>query len=293
MKHLTEYAYAKINLSLDVLEKRGDGYHEMKMLMQTASLCDDINIAISDGHGNISVTTNRRYLPSDSRNIAWKAASLFISELNIRNYDISIDIKKRIPVCAGLGGGSADGAAVLRGLDRIFGASLGFLKLEALGERLGSDVPFCIAGGTSLAYGRGELIEPLSPMPDCHIVICKPAFAVSTPELFKKIDSVKLRLHPDTEGMISAIEEKNLPGIAHRLYNVFEDAGMERYEEILSIKNSLYDSGALGSVMSGTGSAVYGIFDCREKAENAFSSLSAVYEECFLAQTQNRLIYNV
>lgn len=293
MKHLTEHAYAKINLSLDILNKRSDGYHEMKMLMQAAALCDDINISVTDGPGRVSVTTNRRYIPSDSRNIAWKAAELFLSELGIKCRNVSVDIIKRIPVCAGLGGGSADGAAVLRGLDRIFGTSLGFTRLESMGERLGSDVPFCIAGGTSLAYGRGELIRPLPPMPACHIVICKPAFAVSTPELFRKIDSVKLHLHPDTDGMISAIEAGDLSGISHRLYNVFEDAGMDRYEEILSIKSALYDAGSIGSVMSGTGSAVYGLFNNKENAEMAFRALSPLYQECFLTQTKERLEYNV
>ena len=289
MKIVSEYAYAKINISLDVLSKRDDGYHEMCMVMESLKLCDDVNITVSEGRGIISVKTDKDYLPNDNRNIAWKAADVFLKEQNITGYDVKIDIIKRVPVCAGMGGGSSDGAAVLRGLNTAFETKLSVAALRKMGEKLGSDVPYCIAGGTDLATGRGEILESLKTMPRCHVVVCKPEFSVSTPELFKKIDRVKLKLHPDTNGIITALEEGDLTGVCRRMYNFFEDAGMNGYSEIQFVKGKLYDNGALGAVMSGTGSAVYGIFDCPEKAQSAYSSLKDAYKDCFLTELSERI----
>ena len=198
-----------------------DGYHSMLMILQTADLCDDLTIDISKGSG-ITVTTDLRYVPSDSRNIAWKAAELFLQETGIVGYRVAVDIRKRIPVCAGMGGGSADAAAVLRALNRGFGTGLDADKLRKLSERLGSDVPFCIAGGTAKAEGRGEILTDLPELPECSILICKPGFSVSTPELFALIDCRKIVCRPDTEGIISALSERSLNGVCRRMYNVFE-----------------------------------------------------------------------
>ena len=281
-------AYAKLNLSLDVLGRMDNGYHEMKMVMQTAGLCDDLDIELR-WDGLIQVRTDLRYLPNDDRNIAARAAKLFFNATNNPQLGASITIKKRIPVCAGLGGGSADGAAVLRALNTLTEARLSRQELENLGAALGSDVPFCIAGGTALATGRGDILTDLPPLPDCPLVICKPRRSISTPELFGKIDGKKSRCHPDTAGLIDAISKKDLKNMARRMYNVFEDVLPRQYEDIPEIKSRLLDLGAIGTVMSGTGSAVFGVFDDGGKAALAHTALHAQYADCFLTQPVPRL----
>ena len=197
---IRETAYAKLNLTLDVMGKRSDGYHEMLMVMQTVSLSDAIELKKTD-EPSIRAVCNFRYIPTDGRNLAVRAAELFRTKLEIRDPGIRIRMEKNIPVGAGMAGGSADAAAVLRGMNGLFETGMSRKELETLAEEIGSDVAFCIAGGTALARGRGEILEDLDPMPDCHIVICKPSFSISTPELFRKLDSVNLRRHPDTAGM--------------------------------------------------------------------------------------------
>ena len=283
-----ERAYAKINLSLDVLARMEDGYHSMEMVMQSVSLCDDIHIALNDS-GNVLLRTNLSYLPSDNRNIAVKAAEAFFSASGIKNTGAEIRLVKRIPVCAGMGGGSSDGAAVLRGLNRHFGYVLSPKELESIGARLGSDVPFCIYGGTDFCTGRGEKLEALKPMPDCHILICKPRFAISTQELFSKIDCRKIKCRPATKGMLNAIETGSLSGIARRMYNVFEDVLGRSRESIDRIKSVMLDYGAMGAVMTGTGSAVFGIFVDGERAKVCKKELQADFPECFLAKPVKRL----
>ena len=204
MNEIEVKAYAKLNLSLDVLGKLPGGYHEMKMVMQTASLCDEVHIALRPG-GDVTVQSNFGFLPRDGGNIAVKAATAFFAAAGMADAGADITLRKRIPVGAGLGGGSADAAAVLRGLNALCGAKLDADALEALGAQLGSDVPFCIRGGTRLAVGRGEKLLPAPEMPECGIVICKPRFSIRTPELFSKIDSRRSRIHPDTEGLLAAM----------------------------------------------------------------------------------------
>jgi 4-diphosphocytidyl-2-C-methyl-D-erythritol kinase len=285
MEKLTVSARAKINLSLDVLGKMADGYHEILSVMQSVELHDDVMLTSEKGSGVFRVRTSRAFLPKDDRNIAGKAVSLFLGEVGITGRDINVYIEKRNPVCAGLGGGSADGAAVLRGLDEMFGTGLGDAELMRLGEKLGADVPFCIKGGTALASGKGEALRELTPIRECHVVICKPSFAVSTPVLFAAIDSRKIRLRPDTDGIVRALDAGDLNGVAKRLYNVFEDLVAEEHSEIHTIKDALYDNGALGASMSGTGSAVFGLFDSEEKAMAAYTQLSELYKETFLTKT--------
>ena len=289
MKQITEYAYAKLNISLDVLAKREDGYHDMCMVMESVKLCDDVVISVCEGTGHVSVKTDKAYLPNDSRNIAWKAADLFLKEKGLAGYDVSISIQKRVPVCVGMAGGSSDGAAVLRGLNTLFKTGCTAKELRDMGSQLGSDIPYCIEGGTALAEGRGEILSPLKALPRCYVTICKPEFSVSTPELFKKLDSVKVRLHPDTDGILKALEAGDLKGVCHRMYNVFESAGLSGYGEIQAIKDKLYDCGALGAVMTGTGSAVYGIFDTERNAKNAYEALKRSYRECFLTELCDRI----
>ena len=280
----TAPAYAKINISLDILSKMDDGYHDMLMVMQSITLCDELTVECVPGEG-ISVESGLPYIPGDERNIAAKAALEFYAHTGIKGMRTGINIKKNIPVCAGLGGGSTDGACVLRLLDGMFETGLGRDELERLGNSVGSDVPFCITGGTALARGRGDDLTDLKPMPGCHIVICKPPFAFSTPELFRLINCEKIRARPDTEGIIASLDKGDLNGVARRMYNVFEDVLPRGRKDIEDIKYAMLDNGALGAILTGTGSAVFGVFDNGNDAGKAFERLSAGYEDCFLCET--------
>ena len=279
----TDLAYAKINLSLDIVSKMDDGYHNLKTIMQTVSLSDEITVECTPGEG-FSVDAGLPYIPGDERNIAAKAALAFFEFTGIKGYHINIGIKKNIPVCAGLGGGSTDGACVLRLLDKIFKTGLGRKSLEVLGNTIGSDVPFGIDGGTKLAEGRGERLTDLPLLPHCHIVICKPPFSCSTPELFGLIKCEKISARPDTDGIIKALECGDLGGVARRMYNVFEDVLPRGKFEIAEIKSKMLDFGALGSVMTGSGPAVFGVFDNKENATTAYQQLKEDYDECFLSE---------
>ena len=285
----TEFAFAKINISLDIVSKMDDGYHNLKSVMQSVSLCDEISIECSPGKG-VTVDAGLPYLPSDERNIAAKAALAFFDFTGITGYRAHIVVKKRIPVCAGLGGGSTDGACVLRMLDKLFETKLGRKPLETLGNTIGSDVPFSIDGGTKLAESRGEILTDLSPIPHCHIVICKPPFACSTPELFGLVKCEKIRARPDTDGLVKALELGDLGGVARRMYNVFEDVIPRGKLEIAEIKSILLDNGALGAVMSGSGPSVFGVFDCKTKAQSAFYDLGMSYKDCFLTESVGQVI---
>ena len=284
----TEKAFAKLNISLDVTGRRPDGYHDMRMIMQTVSLCDDVSVSLRDD-GHVRAGTNLRYLPCDERNIAVKAARAFFAAADMKNAGADIGIRKRIPVCAGMGGGSSDGAAVLRALNRLAGKPFSLAELEKLGAGLGSDVPFCVGGGTALAEGRGEILTPLPAFPKCFFVIVKPRFSVSTPELFSKLDQCPIKRHPDTNSIVSAIKSEKLPDICRRMYNVFEDVLPPKPDDIPRIKGMLLDCGALSAMMTGTGSAVFGIFDEQKKAEAARAALAKGCGKVFLARPQGRL----
>ena len=278
---IDEKAYAKLNLSLDVSKPRPDGYHDMRMIMQTVSLCDEIRIELNETH-TVLAKSNFRYIPSDDRNLAVKAAKTYLSALGMNNTGAVIHMDKTIPVGAGMAGGSSDAAAVLRGLNRHFGKPMSSEELLALSEKIGSDVPFCVLGGTALAEGRGEILTPLNPLPDCLMVICKPEFSVSTPELFKALDRIKLRVHPDTVGMMKALETNDLRQLCRRMYNVFEDVPDRRMNVVREIEQELKDAGAEGAIMTGTGSAVFGIFlpETEAAAENVRAKLEKKYGFC-------------
>jgi 4-diphosphocytidyl-2-C-methyl-D-erythritol kinase len=288
MDSVNEKAYAKLNISLDVLAKRPDGYHDMRMVMQSVSLCDDLRVTLRDD-GEIHVSTNLRFLPNDERNIAAKAARAFFAQLGGKSLGAEITIVKRIPVRAGMGGGSSDGAAVLRALNRLTGKPFSRTELEDIGARLGSDIPFCVAGGTALAEGRGEKLTALPPFPGCRFVIVKPDFSVSTPELFAKLDLISVKYHPDTQGILAALDGGVLSEVCRRMYNVFEDVLPPRQGEVAQIKSGLLDCGALGAVMTGTGSAVFGIFDGPQGAQAAKSLFAQRFREVFVAEPQNML----
>ena len=290
MPTLDTLAYAKLNLSLDVLGKRSDGYHEMYMVMQTVDLCDRLRLETGTGRP-LSMRSNLGFLPADGRNLAAAAALRLGEEMQTDFGGLSITLDKSIPVCAGLAGGSADAAAVLRGLNALAGLGLSPERLEETGAKVGSDVPYCVRGGTALAQGRGEVLTDLAPLPACHVVLCKPAFSVPTPELFARLDGVRLRRRPDTRGLISALAAGDLAGAARRMYNVFEDAlPPRRAAEIQRLKTALIQQGALGASMSGTGSAVFGLFDDDGTAQRAAEALSQLCPSCFLARTVGKLV---
>ena len=286
-------AYAKLNLSLDVLGKRPDGYHDMRMVMQTVGLTDQLRLETGTGKP-LRMETNLGFLPADEHNLAAAAALRLCETTGADHGGLSIRLRKTIPVCAGLAGGSADAAAVLRGLNQLLGLGLSGQRLAEIGAQVGSDVPYCVMGGTALAEGRGEVLTPLPPLPPCHVVLCKPAFSVSTPELFKALDGCRIRRRPDTAGLLAALEGGDLPEVARRMYNVFEDVlPSRRAQEIDAIKNVLIQHGALGASMSGTGPTVFGLFARREEAEGAWKALRELYRETFLAEAVGNLLEQV
>lgn len=284
MKTLVENAYAKLNLTLDILGRREDGYHELRMVMQSVSLCDKVELALTGGEG-IELTLDWSFLPTDKKNIALAAAEAFRRATGVDLNGLRIRLEKHIPVCAGTAGGSSDGAAVLRGLNRLCGTGLTPEELAKIGEQVGSDVPYCVLGGTMLAEGRGEVLTRLPALPHCYIVMCKPAFSISTPELYQRSDSVKLRCHPDTSGLIQALEAGDLSDICRRMYNVFEDAlPAQRVGAIQELRGALIENGALGACMSGSGPTVFGIFDDKKTAAVAADKLKEICRETFLAE---------
>lgn len=288
MNTLTLAAPAKLNLTLDVLGKRPDGYHEMKMVMQSVSLADELTLKLQPGEG-IALSTNLGFLPLDGRNLA-AAAALRLREATGADWGrLTIALKKRVPVCAGMAGGSSDAAAVLRGLNRMCRLGLSLEELAKIGEGVGSDVPYCVLGGTALAGGRGEEITPLPPLPECWVVLAKPGFPVSTPELFARLDGQKLRCHPDTAGIIKALEEKDLHEVARRLFNVFEEVLPSRKRgRVEELKGELLRRGALGVSMSGTGPTVFGLFDDEGLAREAWEGLKSLCGDVFLTQTRKK-----
>ena len=280
---ITERSYAKLNLTLDVTGLLPGGYHAVRGIMQSTDFGDEI--VIKPGEGEWYAESNLKYLPTGSGNLAVRAALLFKEATGKGPEGGLIKINKRIPVCGGLAGGSGNAAAVLRAMNREFDGGLSEEELRKLGEKLGSDIPFCISGGTMLAEGRGEILTPLPPMPDCGIVICRPNFASSTPELFAAVDKLKVKMRPDTDGMIAALEAKDLEGVARRVFNIFEAALPRRQAAMVAeTRGALLDQGALGACMSGTGSAVFGIFADYAAAAEARAALSEQGVLCFLCR---------
>lgn len=288
MMEIKEKAYAKLNLSLDVTGVREDGYHEVCMVMQSVDLHDDVTITLTQD-GSFGAKSNRGFIPNDERNVAVKAAMVFAEAYDLEGKGVFVDMFKRNPVRAGLGGGSADAAAVLRGLNALTGKPFTCAQLEKLGEQVGSDVPFCVAGGTQLATGRGEILRRLPDFGKHPVVICKPYFSISTPALFQKIDARKSKCRPDTDGILTALGKGDSMGVIRRMYNVFEDVLGNRTRGINEIKNGLMEQGALGACMSGTGSAVFGIFPDDKTAKDAYRVLRKRYPEVFLCRTRGRI----
>lgn len=283
MTTLYEYAYAKLNLTLDVLDKRADGYHDIKTVMQTVSVRDDIEIDIGTGK-EWTLSCNIEGVPEDSRNLAWKAAEIYCKTMDKEPDGLHIRITKRIPMGAGMAGGSADAAAVLRALNDYYGNPLSILALAELGASVGSDVPFCVIGGTAVAEGRGERVRKLPNMPDCFIVVCKPEFSISTPELYRKLDESVIGKRPDHQAMESAILSGNIAGVAENLYNVFDPVVTKEHLELNYIKSIFNSYGSLGQQMTGSGSAVFAILDSFEYAAVVCNMLKDNYPQVFICK---------
>ncbi len=277
-------AHAKINLTLGITGKRDDGYHTVEMVMQSVSLCDNVSVEVSGKPGGIKLSCTREGLPDDSRNLAYHAAEVFYGTMGIPVGECLIHIEKRIPVEAGLAGGSTDAAAVLAALDSLHGTRLSPDALCEMGLLLGADVPYCIRGGTMLAEGIGDKLTPLAPLSVCWVVLCKPGFGISTKEAYAAFDRLDRLPEPDTKGMIKALESGDLAGVCARLSNQLEAAAVS-HPEIEKIKKVMRRHGALGALMSGSGPTVYGLFAERHNAEKAKASLLPFYEDTFLAHT--------
>lgn len=280
---LYEGAFAKVNLTLDVLGKRDDGYHDLKSVMQTISIRDDIEIDLDTGKP-WTLQCSKEGIPTDERNLAWKAARVYFDRLGKDPNGLEIRIKKRIPSEAGLGGGSADAAAVLRALNRHYGEPLSILALAELGAQVGSDVPFCTLCGTAMVEGRGERLRKLPDMPDCCFVVCKPAFSSSTPELYKKLDESVIGKRPDHQAMESALLSGDLGKVAENIWNVFDPIVTQEHLELNYIKSIFNSYGSLAQQMTGSGSAVFGIVPDFEFAAVICNMLKDHYPDVFIAK---------
>ena len=283
MTTLYEGAYAKLNLTLDVLGKREDGYHDLQSVMQTISIRDDVEIDIGTGKP-WKLLCSVDGIPCDERNLAWKAAKVFFDTVKKDPNGLEIRILKRIPMEAGMGGGSADAAAVLRALNKHYGNPFSIFALAELGAQVGSDVPFCVVCGTAMVEGRGEKLRVLKDMPDCVFVVCKPDFSVSTPELYKKIDEVAIAKRPDNVAMESALLAGDLGKVAENVYNVFDPVVTAEHLELNYIKSIFNSYGAVGYQMTGSGSAVFAIMPEFEYAAVVCNMLKENYPNVYIAK---------
>lgn len=272
---------AKINLTLDIVGKLPNGYHELRMIMHSLNIYDEIYIK-PNGTKNCTVQSNLKYLPCDGRNIVIKSIQTFYEASGLPPEGFDVRIKKAIPVAAGLAGGSSNAAGTLLFLNNRYEQFFSEEQLLQVGKSIGADVPYCILGGTCLAEGIGEKLSPLPSPPRCHFVVAKPANrGISTKEIFSMVDVSKIQLHPDTKGMIQALKDGDLQGIARRLYNVMEPYTLQKSPDVESFKNAMLENGALGSIMSGSGNAVFGIFETLDKARKAAAFLRRWSKQVF------------
>ncbi len=269
MNSITVNAYAKINLGLDVLRTRPDGYHDVCMIMQSLDLHDLITISKSEEEG-IKIRTNLSYLPSNQDNLVYKAASLFFQTLGL-NEGLSIELEKNIPVAAGLAGGSSDAAATLIGLNKLYEAGMSLPKLQQLGVKIGADVPYCLMLGTALSEGIGEVLTPLPSMPACSILLVKPDISVSTKYVYDNLRLNEHSIHPDISAMTTALENKDIYHLAKNMDNILQSVTVKEYPIISDIKDKMKELGALTSIMSGSGPTVFGIYQNRAMAKKAYS----------------------
>ena len=280
-------ALAKINLGLDVVRRREDGYHEVRMIMQTIQLYDRLDIKRTQEPG-IQIQTNLSFLPVNENNLIYKAAKLLMDEFSITD-GVSVKLDKRIPVAAGMAGGSTDAAAMLIGVNRLFSLGLTKRQLMERGVQIGADVPYCIMRGTALAEGIGEALSPLPPMVKCPVLIAKPSISVSTKFVYQNLKLDDTTIHPDIDRLIDDIKAKNLHDIAAHMGNVLETVTIPNYPVIDEIKKHMLSNGAVGAMMSGSGPTVFGLFDYEDTAKKAYKAMrsSHLARQVYLTSVYN------
>ena len=293
IKHLGLKAYGKVNLGLDVVRRREDGYHEVRMIMQTVGIYDRIDLMRRDQPG-IGIETNLYYLPDNENNLAYKAARLLMDEFDIKE-GVNIRIKKFIPVAAGMAGGSSDAAAVLFGVNKMFSLGLSMEELMKRGVRLGADVPYCLMRGTALSEGIGEILTPLDPVPQCQVLIAKPSVSVSTKFVYENlhVNQLPKTAHPDIDLLMRAIEDRDLRGLAENMGNILETVTIPAHPVIQDIKDKMMAMGAVGAMMSGSGPTVFGLFMSPARAEEAYEemrygSAASMARQVYLTRFYNR-----
>lgn len=289
MDELKLKAYAKINLSLDVLNKRPDGYHNVKMVMQQITLYDEIFLHKADK--GITLTTNCSFLPNDISNIAYKAANSMLEKYGIEG-GVNMKIEKNIPIAAGLAGGSSDAAAVIKGIDTLYDLNLSMEEMMEIGAGIGADVPFCILGSGALAEGIGEKLTKIKGLKSGWIVLSKPNICISTADAYGNLKLEEIKERPDTDGLLNALERDNLYDVANNLCNVFEQGIFTKNPIVKLIREKMLEYGAVGSLMSGSGPSVYGIFKDYNKARSAYEKLKLIYNQTYLVRTYNGRQYN-
>ncbi len=271
MDNISLKALAKINLGLDVVRRREDGYHEVRMIMQTIHLYDKLDIEKTTESG-IQITSNLSYVPTNENNLVYKAGKLLMDEFDIKE-GVSVNLQKRIPVAAGMAGGSSDAAAMLYGMNEIFGLGLSRQELMDRGVKIGADVPYCLMRGTALAEGIGEKLTSLPPMVKCPVLIAKPQISVSTKFVYQNLKLDENTIHPDIDQLVEDIKSKDLHAIAGHMGNVLESVTIPEYPIIAQIKEQMLKSGAINSMMSGSGPTVFGLFEDEETARRAYDDM--------------------
>lgn len=287
MDRLELKALGKINLGLDILGRRENGYHDVKMVMQTVYLYDKVTLEKTEEPG-VELRTNLNFLPVDNSNIAYKAAELMIKEFGIRE-GVRITLEKHIPVAAGMAGGSSNAAAVLFGMNRMFSLGLSEEELKKRGVTLGADVPYCIMRGTVLAEGIGEILSPLAPMPKCYVLLAKPPMSASTKVVYEKIDKEGIASHPDIDGIIAGLNAGDLKKVAGSMGNVLEQVMLKEHPVLGQIKEMMKQGGALNAMMSGSGPTVFGIFESRAGAKAAGDKLkeAGLVKQAYVTNVHN------
>lgn len=290
MDKISLKALAKINLGLDVVRRREDGYHEVRMIMQTIHLFDRVNIEKTSEPG-IKIKTNLSYLPVNENNLIYKAGRLLMDEFDITE-GVAVDLDKRIPVAAGMAGGSTDAAAMLYGMNKMFGLGLSMQELKDRGVKIGADVPYCLMRGTALAEGIGEKLKSLPPMIKCPVLIAKPQISVSTKFVYENLKLDGKANHPDIDRLIKDIKAKDLQGVCDHMGNILETVTIPNYPVIAEIKKNMLENGATGAMMSGSGPTVFGLFDDAEKAKQAYKAMkkSGLSRQTYLTDIYNNRI---
>lgn len=286
MDQITRKAYAKINLGLDVIRRRPDGYHEVKMIMQTVGICDILTFRKSGRQdGAVTLFLDKKELPCGKENLVYRAAELLTRTHGLRD-GVEITLEKRIPIAAGMAGGSTDAAAVFHGMNELFGLSMSLQEMKDLGVGIGADVPYCIQGGTALSEGIGEILTALPSPPAAYLLIAKPDIGVSTKFVYENLHADRLQSHPDIDGMVQALERGSLEGIVSRMENVLETVTVREYPVIHMLKDIMRREGALNALMSGSGPTVFGVYKTREAAEASRPAVekSGMAKEIFVTE---------